>query len=93
MVSPCEPTSMLIVDAIEDVATEHGLTNREREVFRMLLAGATDSDVCERLLIARTTATYHAKNILRKTGASRRMELFARVIKAVRQRGQPSSGG
>jgi DNA-binding CsgD family transcriptional regulator len=81
MVSPCEPPSMLIVDAIEDVATEHRLTNREREVFRMLLAGATDSDVSDRLLIARTTATYHAKNILRKTGANRRTELFARVIK------------
>ena len=81
MVSPCDPASMLIVDAIEDVATEHRLTNREREVFRMLLAGATDGDVSERLVIARTTATYHTKNILRKTGANRRTELFARVIK------------
>jgi len=68
-------------DAIEDVATEHHLTNRECEVFRMLLAGATDGDVSERLLIARATATDHAKNILRKTGANRRTELFAKVIK------------
>ena len=68
-------------DAIEDVATEHGLTNRERQVFRMLLAGATDSDVSRRLVIARTTASDHAKNILRKTGAKKRTELFARVIK------------
>jgi DNA-binding NarL/FixJ family response regulator len=68
-------------DAIEDVATEHRLTNREREVFRMLLAGATDSDVSERLVIARTTASDHAKNILRKTGANKRTELFAKVIK------------
>jgi DNA-binding NarL/FixJ family response regulator len=68
-------------DAIEDVATEHRLTNREREVFRMLLAGATDGDVSERLVIARTTASDHAKNILRKTGANKRTELFAKVIK------------
>jgi DNA-binding NarL/FixJ family response regulator len=68
-------------DAIEDVATEHQLTNREREVFRMLLAGATDGEVSERLLIARTTASDHAKNILRKTGANKRTELFAKVIR------------
>ncbi|HXM06907.1 MAG TPA: helix-turn-helix transcriptional regulator [Candidatus Acidoferrum sp.] len=68
-------------DAIEDVATAHRLTSREREVFRMLLAGATDSEVSERLAIARTTASDHAKNILRKTGASKRAELFAEVIK------------
>ena len=68
-------------DAIEDVATEHQLTAREREVFRMLLAGATDGEVSERLLIARTTASDHAKNILRKTGAKKRTELFAKVIR------------
>ncbi len=68
-------------DAIEDVATAHRLTNREREVFRMLLAGATDAEVSERLVIARTTASDHAKNILRKTGANKRTELFAQVIK------------
>jgi DNA-binding NarL/FixJ family response regulator len=68
-------------DAIEEIATEHRLTNREREVFRMLLAGATDGDVSERLVIARTTASDHAKNILRKTGANKRAELFAKVIK------------
>jgi DNA-binding NarL/FixJ family response regulator len=67
-------------DAIEEVATEHHLTSREREVFRMLLGGATDNDVSERLSIARTTAADHAKNILRKTGANKRTELFARVI-------------
>ena len=68
-------------DAIEDVATAHRLTNREREVFRMLLAGATDADVSERLVIARSTASDHAKNILRKTGASKRTELFSQVMK------------
>ena len=68
-------------DAIEDVATEHQLTNRERQVFRMLLSGATDNEVSERLVIARTTASDHAKNILRKTGSNKRTELFAKVIK------------
>jgi DNA-binding NarL/FixJ family response regulator len=67
-------------DAIEAVASEYRLTNREREVFRMLLAGSTDQEVSQRLTIARTTASDHAKNILRKTGANKRTELFARVI-------------
>jgi DNA-binding NarL/FixJ family response regulator len=67
-------------DAIDVIATEHRLTNREREVFRMLLGGSSDRDVSERLIIAQTTARDHAKNILRKTGANRRSELFAKVI-------------
>lgn len=67
-------------DAIDAVASEYRLTNREREVFRMLLAGSTDHEVSQRLTIARTTASDHAKNILRKTGANKRTELFARVI-------------
>jgi DNA-binding NarL/FixJ family response regulator len=69
-------------DAIEEVATAHQLTNREREVFRMLLAGATDKDVSESLAIALTTAGDHAKNILRKTGATKRTELCAKVIRS-----------
>ena len=68
-------------DAIDAVATEHRLTKREREVFRMLLAGSSDSEVSERLVISRMTATDHAKNILRKTGSNKRTQLFAKVIK------------
>jgi DNA-binding CsgD family transcriptional regulator len=67
-------------DAVEAVAAEHRLTNREREVFRMLLAGATDVEISQHLVIARTTASDHAKHILRKTGTTRRTELFAKVI-------------
>jgi DNA-binding NarL/FixJ family response regulator len=67
-------------DVVEAVASEYRLTNREREVFRMLLSGSTDHEVSQRLTIARTTASDHAKNILRKTGTKKRTELFARVI-------------
>jgi DNA-binding NarL/FixJ family response regulator len=67
-------------DVVDAVASEYRLTNREREVFRMLLAGSTDHEVSQRLTIARTTASDHAKNILRKTGTRKRTELFARVI-------------
>jgi len=67
-------------EAIETFAREHRLTAREREVFSLLLAGATDNEVSKRLMIARSTAGDHTKNILRKTGASKGNELFARVV-------------
>ncbi|HEY5340579.1 MAG TPA: LuxR C-terminal-related transcriptional regulator, partial [Candidatus Aquilonibacter sp.] len=67
-------------DAVGAVATEHRLTNRECEVFRLLLEGSSDHDVSKRLVIAKTTAHDHAQNILRKTGANKRAELFAKVI-------------
>lgn len=67
-------------DAAEAIAAEHHLTKREREVFRMLLNGSSDEDVSQQLFISKTTASDHAKNILRKTGTSRRTKLFAKVI-------------
>ncbi len=67
-------------DAVDAVASEHRLTNREREVFRLLLEGSSDHEVSQRLVIAKTTAHDHAQNILRKTGANKRAELFAKVI-------------
>ena len=68
-------------DAAEAIAAEHHLTKREREVFRMLLNGSSDEDVSQQLFISKRTASDHAKNILRKTGTSRRTKLFAKVIK------------
>jgi DNA-binding NarL/FixJ family response regulator len=67
-------------DAVDAVATEHRLTNRECEVFRLLLEGSSDHEVSQRLVIAKTTAHDHAQNILRKTGANKRAELFAKVM-------------
>lgn len=50
------------------------LTDREREVLRLLARGLSNRDIGEKLFISETTAKFHVGNILRKLGVSRRAE-------------------
>jgi DNA-binding CsgD family transcriptional regulator len=50
----------------------HGLTAREREVLRLLAAGASSPEIGERLFISQTTAERHVANIYRKLGVDSR---------------------
>lgn len=50
------------------------LTEREREVLRLLARGLSNRLIGERLFISETTAKFHVGNILRKLGVTRRAE-------------------
>jgi len=49
-----------------------GLSPREREVLRLLVEGASDHEIAERLFISRRTASKHVAAILEELGASNR---------------------
>jgi DNA-binding NarL/FixJ family response regulator len=66
--------------AFDAICDEYRLTRREREVFGMLVSGWSNSEISDRLIIAKTTARDHTENIFRKTGTNRRTELLAKVI-------------
>lgn len=53
------------------------LTAREREVFRLLVAGASNSDIAEQLVISVETVKSHVKKVLRKVGAVNRSEVVS----------------
>lgn len=63
--------------AIDDLP----LTRREIEVLTLMARGATSADIARQLVIAPGTAKTHAKNILRKLGASTRAEAVARFMR------------
>jgi non-specific serine/threonine protein kinase len=50
----------------------YGLTARELEVLRLLVAGAPDKEIAARLFVARSTASKHVSSILEKLGAETR---------------------
>ena len=50
------------------------LTDREREIVRLLARGLSNKDIGIRLYISSTTAKFHVGNILRKLGVSKRAE-------------------
>ncbi|MDN2495224.1 MULTISPECIES: LuxR C-terminal-related transcriptional regulator [Nocardia] len=53
------------------------LTEREADVFRLMLAGATNRAIAERLIITEGTVKSHVKHILRKFGAANRAQAIA----------------
>ena len=54
-----------------------GLTNREREVLRLLAAGRSNREIAAALFIAPKTASVHVSNIMAKLGAGSRTEAAA----------------
>jgi DNA-binding NarL/FixJ family response regulator len=53
------------------------LTNREREVLRLLAEGLRQDDIAERLVISRKTVGTHVANILRKLGVRSQAQAVA----------------
>ena len=56
------------------VAAELGLTHRELEILPLLVAGRTNSEIAEALVISPRTVGVHVSRILQKLGANRRTE-------------------
>jgi LuxR family transcriptional regulator, regulator of acetate metabolism len=57
------------------------LSQRELEVLALLTEGATNAQIAERLVIAKTTVESHVKSILRKLEVSNRTEAAARYLR------------
>jgi len=51
------------------------LTARESEVADLLVSGASDREICGRLMISKSTLRSHITSIFRKTGLNRRTRL------------------
>jgi DNA-binding CsgD family transcriptional regulator len=59
------------------LASEWGLSAREREVLALVASGARNRTIAESLSITENTAKFHVSNLLRKVGARSRSELAA----------------
>ena len=67
------------------------LTERERQVFLMVVDGLTNSVIADRLQISRRTVETHIRTVLRKMGVTRRSELISTYLRE--QNEQPSRRG
>lgn len=83
--SGAEPLTALLVERytkrnyVRALAVRYGLSPRETQVLTMLLRGATNDEIATELNIAASTAIFHVKRLLDKTGARNRTELAART--------------
>jgi DNA-binding CsgD family transcriptional regulator len=70
-----------LVDAkIGRVADSSGLSERERQVLRLLLRGRGVEDIATMLEIAPRTVKFHQANVLQKLGADSRLDLLRVVL-------------
>ena len=67
------------------------LTERERQVFLMVVDGLANSAIADRLTISRRTVETHIRTVLRKMGVTRRSELISTYLRE--QNEQPARGG
>jgi DNA-binding CsgD family transcriptional regulator len=55
------------------------LTDRERQIVRLISDGASNPEIAQRLFLSRKTVERHVSNVLKKVGVRNRAELAARV--------------
>jgi NarL family two-component system response regulator LiaR len=75
-----------VVHALTEAAAEpppvgHDLTERQREVLALLVAGLSNAEIAGRLTISLPTARFHVSTILSKLGAANRAEAAALAVK------------
>jgi DNA-binding NarL/FixJ family response regulator len=63
-----------------DEPVEQKMTPREREVLHLLMGGRSNRDIAEAMGIDEVTVKAHLGRMLRKTGASNRVELTLRAM-------------
>ena len=56
---------------------DYGLTERETEVLALLVAGLSNAEIAERLVVSVATVKFHVRNILSKLDVSSRAEAIA----------------
>ncbi len=75
--------------ASEDALQAYGLTAREREVARLMAAGATNAEIARALFLSLPTVKTHVSHVLGKLGVRSRTELVVRLGTAARAPQRP----
>jgi DNA-binding CsgD family transcriptional regulator len=67
-------------ERVANLARKINLTPREVEILEQLCLGHSLEEVAKKLSIRPRTVKFHQENLLRKTGASSRIELFRKLL-------------
>jgi DNA-binding CsgD family transcriptional regulator len=62
------------------LVSAYGLTEREREITELVLAGSSTAQIAARLVISPHTVQQHLKSIFDKTGVNSRRDLVGRIF-------------
>jgi len=76
-----EATDVLINAATHPVIPGDDLTERERDVLKLLIKGLSNQEIAEQLIISPSTVKYHIGNIYSKLGVDNRVSAVSLAIK------------
>ena len=71
-------------ERFESFTAAYGISVREREVLRLLLAERTNAEIAAELFVTEGTVKYHVHNLFKKTGCTSRRELIAKFAEETR---------
>lgn len=75
-----EATQVLIKASSQPHEQGFDLTQREKEVLKMMVDGLNNPEIAEKLVVSRSTVKFHVSSILTKLGVSGRTEAVAVAI-------------
>ncbi|HOA78210.1 MAG: LuxR C-terminal-related transcriptional regulator [Bacilli bacterium] len=61
--------------------TQKFLTNREREIFKLLIANYDTTEIAEKLKISEKTVRNHISNVIQKLGVKGRSQAILELIR------------
>jgi DNA-binding NarL/FixJ family response regulator len=76
-----------IVEAVDEIAVEVGLTDRERDLLMLVAGDIKRADLAEALGVKENTAKSHVNALMKKTGAGSFDELARSVLRRALQGG------
>ncbi len=65
----------------QEAPPDHGLTEREEEVFRLIVRGKSNREIAEELMVAEITVSKHVSNILSKLHLASRTQAALYALK------------
>lgn len=76
-----EAAQVLIKKMNEPSEPAYELTDRERDILKLMVEGLSNADIAERLIVSQSTVKFHVSNVLSKLEATSRTEAVAIAMK------------